>query len=230
MPKAKSFRGKRRYARRGRFMRKRSRKATVNVNRALTPFSQRYITKLKYSDTFTLSGSNNAYAYRLNSVYDPVYALGGAQPYGFDQLAALYNKYRVISCSWNVSFYSGGSVVRVATIPVNEPLVADGTSPNPIYNMNNICNSPRSRWAIQIPGGNTKMVKGKCYLPSLLGKNKTQYMADEDCSARVTTDPVEQALLYVVGADIANAVATIQCTITLNYTVEWFDPNRLGPS
>lgn len=41
--------------------------------------------------------------YRLNSVFDPIFAVGGGQPLGFDQWAAFYNEYRVRGSSIKIT-------------------------------------------------------------------------------------------------------------------------------
>lgn len=211
------YRRKRRVLRRGK-------KRTVNVNKALQPFAQRYITKMKYSDVFTLSTSNNGtFYFNLNSVFDPNRTGVGHQPYGHDQLAALYNRYRVISATYNITAYSGGSTIRVAAQPLNELYTT-------LPSLSAICENPRSKWMIQIPGGNTKMIKGKVYIPSLVGRNKDQYMADDRYQAQAGSNPSELAVLGIFGADIGDLAATISCTITLSYTVEWFDPIVVGQS
>lgn len=202
-----------------RWMKKRS---TVNVNKALTPFSQRYITKMKYSQTFALTAAAPQYNFRLNSIFDPDFTGIGHQPYGHDTLNAVYNRYRVISCSYNITAYSGGSVVRVAVLPANDVMTPVSVS--------EICENPRSKWVIQIPGGNTRLLKGKVYIPSLMGRNKQQYLADDRFQAAFGTNPLEAAILNVYGGDIADAGATIQCTITMNYLVECFDVRNLVQS
>lgn len=197
---------------------------TVNVNRALSPFAQRYITKMKYSETFALN-AGNAYTfnYNLNSIFDPNRTGIGHQPYGHDTMQTLYNRYRVIAASWVLSFYSGGSVVRVATIPLNELVTPTG-------GVSEICENPRSRWALQIPGGNTKLIKGKCYIPSLVGRSKEQYMADDRYQAAFGSSPSELAILGIYGANNADGGADIQCTLTLTYKVECFDIKHLSQS
>lgn len=225
MPKySRSRLTSRRLKRKAGYRRRKARvRKTLTVNRALQPFAQRYITKMKYSDTFTLNLANgNTFYFNLNDIYDPSRTGTGHQPYGHDTMQTLYNRYRVIACSWNLTFYSGGSVVRVATIPLNELLSNT--------NVSAVCEMPRAKWAIQVPGGNTKMIKGKSYLPSLMGRNKTQYMDDDRYQAQYGSSPSELAVLGIVGADNADQTATIQCTITLNYTVESFDPKILAQS
>lgn len=202
---------------------RRMRKRTVTVNRALAPIPQRYITKLKYSDIFTLSTTNSwSYYYNLNSLWDPNRTGVGHQPYGYDQLAVLYNRYRVISCSYVVTGYSGGSVIRVGTLPLNEPIT--------FTNMSYICENPRAQFMLQVPGGDAKMLKGKVYIPSLVGRSKSQYMADDQYQAQTNASPGSLALLGVFGSDIADLTTNVSCTITLEYTVEFFDLNPLTGS
>lgn len=201
-------------------------RSTLVVNKAIQPFPQRYISKMKYSETFALNSLNGyTFAFNLNSIFDPNRTGIGHQPYGHDTLQALYNRYRVIACTWNLSFYSGGSVCRVATLPLNEAF-----TPTSVTNVSEVCENPRSRWAIQIPGGNTKIIRGKVYLPNLVGRTKAQYMADDRYQAQFGASPGEFAILNIIGGDISDAGTNIQCTITLQYTVEAFDMKQLAQS
>lgn len=210
-----------RTARKKQWKRKPRGKRNVLVNRALHPIPQRFITKQKYSDVFTLTPGNSTYVFNLNSVYDPNRTGVGHQPQGFDQLAALYNRYRVISCSWVIN--CGSDVpVRVGTLPTNDiPL---------LISMSDFVERPRAQFIIQHPGGNTQYLKGKCFIPSLVGRNKAEYMADDRYQAATTTSPSELALLQVAGYDLADSGNTIKCTITLEYLVEYFDMIPLNQS
>lgn len=200
-------------------------KTTVNVNRALAPIPQRYITKLKYSSTFNLSAISPTWNWNLNSLYDPDRAGLGHQPYGFDQLAALYNRYRVISCSYVISGVStdGPTVpIRIAATPSNGNLL--------FTNVSQAIENPRTKWIQQMPGGAIAKLKGKSYIPSLFGRNKTQYMADDRYAAQVNANPAELAILSVVGGDFANNGTNIALSIVLNFTVEFFDVETLTQS
>lgn len=199
----------------------RARKAQVNVNRALTPFAQRYITKMKYSQTFTLSSLNFIQQFNLNSLWDPDRTGLGHQPHGFDELAALYRRYRVINCSYAVNAASG-SAIRLVAHPTN-------ATPS-VLSISDVCERPRAKWVIQHPGGSTATLKGNCYLPSLEGRTKAQYMADDRYQAEVTTSPLELALLSIYGKALDDGSVDIACVITLNFTVEFFDIKALGQS
>lgn len=218
MPKrgAKRTRTGRRPARR-----QRRRKLAVNVNRALTPIAQRYITKLKYSEALSLNvtlGVPNVYRFNLNSLFDPNRTGAGHQPYGFDQLTPLYNRYRVISCAYMVSLVTASNYLQAAALPTNSPT----TTFNSVDHMRE---SPRARYILQAPNAPIKTLRGKVYIPSLLGRTKAQYMADDNYQAIYNQNPAELAILDIgvapVGSDVQNFGYALN--ITLIYTAEFFD-------
>lgn len=200
---------------------RRARKPTVTVNRALSPIPQRYITKQKYSDSFQVSGAQLTYGYNLNSVWDPNRSGIGHQPYGFDQLATLYNRYRVISCSWRINFSSTDNI-RAVALPCNE---------FPVFtNASELIERPRAKYVVQLANGATQTLKGKIHLPSLVGRTKAQYMADDRYQSEVTTSPSELALLMVTAQTLQDIPATVNCSIVLEYAVEFFDVKQLPVS
>lgn len=195
----------------------------TNVVRGLKPFASRYITKMKYSGAYTLNvGNNYSQIMNLNSVFDPDRTNVGHQPYGFDQLATIYQKYRVISCSYVINAYSGGSPIRFACLPCNEI--------PPINNLSEICENPRALFKLQYPQGSISTIKGRSYIPSLVGRTKAQYMADDRYQATISGNPAELALLFITGQTMSDASTDINLTVTLNYTVEWFDAHPIDQS
>lgn len=205
------------------FSKKRRRPRMTNVVRGLKPFASRYITKMKYSGAYTLQVLNNySQIMNLNSLFDPDRTGIGHQPYGFDQLANIYQRYRVISCSYVINAYSGSTPIRFACLPCNEI--------PPINNVSEICENPRARFKLQYPQGSIMTIKGSTYIPSLIGRTKAQYMADDRFQATTTSSPQELALLFITGQSMADAATDINLTVTLNYTVEWFDPHPIDQS
>lgn len=208
----------------GRRATQRRARGTVSiVKRSMNPFPQRMIVQHKYSESVNLNipigGTTSAYNWNLNSIYDPNRSGVGHQPYGRDQYAGLYQKYRVIACHYNVSVDSTNSL-QLFALPTNEIVtIATGAQAR---------ETPRCRYVHQIAGGNTKVLKGKVYLPSLLGRTRAQYMADEDCQAAVGSNPSELCVLNTGVALIADvpvgSTVPANIMITLTYIVEWFDP------
>jgi len=199
------------------------RQKLTNVNRALSPFASRYITKMKYSETFTLTAVQPNQVMNLNSVFDPNRTGTGHQPYGFDQLAAIYNRYRVIATSYVINCYSGTSPIRFGCLPCND-------NPPNFSNMSELAENPRSRFRIQLPNGSTQTITGKTYIPSLCGRTKAQYMADDRYQAQTSGSPQELALLFITAQTLADAQVDTTLAITMEYTVEFFDPNPIDQS
>lgn len=193
---------------------------TTLVNTSLRPIPARFITKHKYAEAVTVSAAGIAgYKWNLNSLFDPNRSGIGHQPYGYDQLAALYNRYRVISCKYVLSAVSNDANISVAVLPSNESLSLIGT-------VSEARENPRCKYIVQNPGGTLKVLKGNVYLPALVGRTKTQYMSDERYQAVVGSSPSELAVLnaYAQGLnDDLTFNANPTFNILLEYTVEWFD-------
>jgi len=200
---------------------------TVLVNRALAPIAQRYITKLKYAESTLVTSIAGAatYVFNLNSIFDPNRTGIGHQPYGHDSLELLYNRYRVTSCSFAISAIdTNGKYIQVAAIPSNELLSVSSIS--------QVVENPRARYITQAPNAALKTLKGTVSIPSLVGRTKSQYMADDRYQATFGNSPSELALLTFVAQTLsgANDNMSIAFNITLVYNVEVFDVKNLPQS
>lgn len=72
----------------------------------LSGFPQRKMVKLRYAEVFALNPAASSvatYVFRANSVYDPNFTVTGHQPLGFDQWAAIYNRYTVLGSKITLS-------------------------------------------------------------------------------------------------------------------------------
>lgn len=199
------------------------RKGGVKVLSALQPFPSSQIVKMKYAEAFVTNvATAYNYALNLNSIFDPNRTGTGHQPCGHDQLATLYNRYRVIACSYVIQAYSGAYPIRYAVLPANE-IKTVGTIAEMVEN-------PRSQYRLQIPGGSTTVLTGKVYLPALMGRSKAQYMADDRYQAAFGANPGELAILNLCALANAEVGTDVNWTVTLEYTVEVFDPNPIAQS
>lgn len=205
-----------------------SKRTRVNVNTALQPVAQRYICKLKYADVVA-TDAQGMFQFNLNSINDPNRTGFGHQPYGHDTLQTLYNRYRVISCGWRITclrtvLQDGGQApVVVAAQPANEVLTFGTTA--------EALEQPRAKYITQNPGAPAAVLKGKSYLPSLVGRNKAQYMADDRYQAIFGANPNELGILNIfTGATSGNAAPSIALHVVLEYTVEVFDIKHLSQS
>lgn len=204
-------------------LRRAGKRRGVKVLSSLQPFPSRQIVKMKYSDVFTTNTGNGwNYNYNLNSIFDPNRTGTGHQPYGHDQLAVLYNRYRVISCSYVLTAYSGAIPIRYACIPSNEVKL--------YASIGELAENPRARFNVQIPSATLTKLTGKVYLPALTGRSKTQYMADDRYQASFGTSPQELGVLTMAAFGLQENTTDVNWTITLEYTVEVFDPNPIAQS
>ena len=154
MPKNKAYKKRKAMRRKGR--------KTMLVNRALQPIAQRYISKHKYVESIVVSNINQPFALRVNSMFDPNQTGVGRQPYGRDQLAALYNRYRVIAVK--ARLISGNpdanTPVRLTALFSNDVLT--------ITSGDVATEQPRAKSVLQIPNGAPPLLKHQAYLPSVV--------------------------------------------------------------
>ena len=199
----------------------------TTVNRSLQPFPNRYICKMKYATSVITGALSGQYIMNLNSLYDPDRSGVGRQPYGFDNLATLYNRYRVIATGWRIQQPNGasGSPVMTVCLPNNDVSIT-------YADFGTMTENPRSRYIIQNPGAPVVTLNGKVSLPKLVGRTPAQYMADDNYQAVVNADPSETALLYINTFNGFNGAiqGSIGIQVLLEFTVEFFDLKHVVPS
>lgn len=195
----------------------------TNVNRSLQPFANRYICKMKYATTIA-TNALGSYILNLNSLFDPDRTGIGHQPYGFDNLAAMYSRYRVIACGWRIQNPTGavGNPLTTACIPSNDVSIAWSDTGIMLEN-------PRTRYITQNPGAPIMSLRGKQYLPTLVGRTKAQYMADDSYQSAVTGSPTELMILYLQTFNALSGltIGGIGLQVVLEYTVEFFDSKHV---
>ena len=231
MPKRKRISTNAKSRKRARYMRKAKRRsrAVTTVVRGLTPYPPRMITKMKYCETvsFALGTGFKTARFNLNSIFDPNRTGVGHQPYGRDQYATIYNRYRVIKCHWAVTISgTSASAIMVVCCPANEEIAT------PAF-LENVKERSRARYALQGADVPYKTIKGKTYIPSLTGRTRAQYMADDRYQSDMGSSPAELAILNIFGGnerDDPLSSTSMAFNVTLKYFVELFDVNSFATS
>lgn len=205
---------------------------TVNLvtKRTLNPIPQRMIVKHKYATSVqssTAGGSVATYLFNLNSMWDPDRTGVGHQPYGRDTYVTLYNRYRVIGCSYRIAVIPSDPAVvtQVAVVPSNSASI--------VYtDVATAREQPRCKYIIQQPGAPQKYVSGYVSIPSLMGRTRAQYMADDNYQSQTGTSPSELALLNILAGSFTDAPFPQQYwfNVELEMVCEWFDPYILPQS
>lgn len=200
--------------------------ALTTVNKSLQPIPNRYICKMKYA-TSIVTDATGQYVFNLNSLFDPDRSGFGHQPYGFDPLAALYNRYRVISTGWRIQNPASntGTPVITASLPSNDLGLT-------FADTGQLLENPRCKYITQIPGASIETLRGKSYLPKLMGRPKSQYMSDDNYQATVVASPTELGLLYLTTFNglSGSAFPGIALTVVMEFTCEFFDAKRIVQS
>lgn len=212
---------------------KRSSKKMV-VNRALAPFAQRYITRMKYCEQFQLDGANPLWRFSLNNINKPNILATGHQPSGHDTLFSMYNRFRVIKVFWRIESTltevgPNNNSYQLVAVPANENV-------NPL-NAADAREDPRAKYIVQTTGGPVRVLKGVISLPSLMGRTTAQYMADDRFQAQYDSTtgggsaPAELAILNIFSNNLLSTVLLpVTCMITMTFVVESFDPKILARS
>lgn len=186
-------------------------------------FPKVLFTKLRYNDTdFSVSTTSGAgyqasYKFRGNSVYDPDATGAGSQPYYFDQLAAVYTKYKVLASAIKVYMYTTSTssavpLIRSFILPHNSSAGPTYTDPNDLQ-MVTRCRA--NRWSQE--RSYNKQVK-------LTNFNKTKYSfpmssVDNDLVATISTNPSLQWYWFVF-VDTSDVAA--ECSIYFDVKITYY--------
>lgn len=185
-----------------------------------SPFPNILVNRLVYTDsvllTWTSLGGIGTKTYRLNSLYDPDYSIGGQQPYMFDQLAAVYGRYLVkgakitvtFTDSYNASGGNGPYICGVHTTADPTP----GTSAEVIMSQND------SSWVSRCRNGEPSTVVGTYSAVKEFGTN-----VKEAIQATVGADPSRPyyAHVWMDHKGYATTDQEVVATLQVEYVVEW---------
>ncbi len=154
--------------------------------------------------------------FRLASIFDPAFSIGGHQPLGHDQWAQLYQRYRVIGADYEVHF--------VNCSDTNNPqIVGAFVSETSAVGFNNI---------LEYAGGKLTLLqsneKGRVTFRDTVdiakfeGDLGSKY--DKDYTAAFGTNPVRDIFLHVGGLNNTGGTqCIIEATIKITYKVRLYD-------
>ncbi len=202
---------------------------------ATDPFRTTMPAKLTYTDTTTLSSGvsgscGSIKIFSLNSLFDPDQGGVGHQPYGYDQLATLYSRYKV----------NAVLVTTVFTDPSEDGLVPcmQFQSHNNAYDM--VGKTPRQlkeqpmSVTRTINNSGTQKITVKQFFPiyTVSGLSKLQFNADNDIfTASVNLNPAIQPRYHIgLCSDRLQAGATIIARTTITYYSRMYDRKILPES
>jgi hypothetical protein len=166
-------------------------------------------------------------SFRLGSLFDPDFSLGGQQPYGFDQVKVFYDRYLVRETIVRATFYdpsADGIVCAMGAQNFYDPNTIVGASIDWISERLNHKTEPISNTGSQriVMVDNWKHSK-------LMGLTSHQFDgAFMTLGARINADPAETPYLNFAIADsrAESTAKTIRCRVEIFFYVQFF--NRIN--
>lgn len=186
-------------------------------------------TKLKYTSLFSVTSTSGAIQYQLmagNGCFDPDITGSGHQPQGFDQYAALYQRYvcRGSAIKVSVNSNTAGSNYIFSVRPTSD--VNDFSS-----NMSVEVEKSYVKWKVGTQSNPARPIKMYRSTAKMEGVPNLKTLISDDYSAPFTANPT--ALWYwIVSASNADQQTTTNFNyyVEVTYYVEFYDRKTIGQS
>lgn len=227
--------GKRYRKRRNHLYGNHSRIQSVNGIVSANPFPNKYFAILNYSDQFTFTTGavgvlGTEQVLRLNDMYDTDQTGTGHQPYGYDQMAAIYARYQVtyvdVIITWTDP--SADGVFAVASLQSNgntqslTGMTFARCREIPFTTVKYINNT----------GAQVQRMSIKAPLHTIFGVSKQQYMGSPTIYGGQVGSTVSQPcyIRFSAGSSAAAAGVTIQAMVEVKFHAQFWDRVWLGQS
>lgn len=188
------------------------------LSRMIFGFPNSIITKLKYCDYGTLSSVAGSIAYqvfRANSIFDPDFTGVGHQPMYRDTYASVYDQYTVIGSKITVNF---NQTTTSGTCIVGIHGDDDQNNTAPLFNLIEQNNTSWTRIGNQGSSSDSTTLTAVFEPLTNFGVDTKD---DGGSSTSVGSNPTEEWMFQVFGANLIAANSTIQYTVEIEYTVKF---------
>lgn len=204
---------------------------TLNGSNGFSGLPAKKTVTLHYATEVAFTGGVTAqsHVFRLNSVYDPLWAAGGNQPLGFDQWAAFYGRYTVkkatIKAQWapgavgnsNPSYLTIGVSLNTANITDVSTLIESAMYSNPVV-----------IGAANQPFG-AQSAYNQCDIAKVAGVKDAE--DDDLLGADIATNPDKEVYGLVSCAPVeGNTMGAKNLLVQISYEVTFSQPKQLSAS
>lgn len=188
---------------------------------------------MKYSDVTDLtSGVANAVSnvFRAFSIYDPDLTGTGHQPLGHDQMALLYQRYRVLGSKIDVYFYSSTtSQAATNTLPTSCSVVLTNESSS-LLGTDEPFEQPIAKIGMCSLAENDQLVLKLPYNSSWKTTGSYGAKYEEDLSADFGSNPIRDGYYHVTCQRDGSANVAGRARVVITYDVWCYDPIQLSSS
>lgn len=212
--------------------RRRKRALGAKVPRDQFGVAQKFQTRLLYADMYQLNtGATTAagQAFRISSLFDPDLTGIGHQPRYFDQLAALYDRYRVDA----VTVEAWCSTTHIAGFQVSMVTWDDEAGLAPVINWSTAGEvqqvyAPKSGVCTS---DHPLHLQQRFELSRVFGKTKAQHASDDLFEAVTTTNPINNAVCTITGDSLDQTVGEkLNVAVRLKFECTFWDRTDPGQS
>jgi hypothetical protein len=201
-----------------------------------SPFPDHWDSVVRYSETIALASGvggimGSEFIFALNDAYDPNYSGVGHQPFGFDQLAAIYKRYLVLGAEIEIRFTNPNEDGETVASLLQG---SAGTYTLATKQIAEVAENPQVEVKLYNATGNQLTTIRSGYIPfnRVEGISLPMYkgMADQ-YGALVTTDPTRIIYFRVaLGSIVGSATASCQALVTIKMHTHFFERVSLGQS
>lgn len=193
------------------------RRNVVNVGRN---FPGSMISSHRYSDTIVvdpIAGIGAYHCFRTTSVFDPDFTGVGHQPLGHDRMAAIYNRYTVLSARITCTFVGPGGSPAICGVKLS-----DNSTPTSVVNYQLVReNGDHCAYRVCSGTNNYKQRVTQTYTPRK-AFDKPDW---EKLKADSNSNPTNNAyfIMFVTPVNSTQDLGSLNCLVTIDYKVKWFD-------
>lgn len=168
------------------------------------------------------AGVATSYVYSANGLYDPNITGVGAQPQGFDQMAALFDHYTVVYSKITVDFFNSDTANSVYC-----GVRAKDNAASTSNTFNLICGE--STGMLLTPQRDAGTVIRSMNVSKFLGRPRI--LSEDSLRGDISNNPAEQAYwhIYAVPNNTVD-MGEILCLVKIDYVTIWTEPKSLNGS
>lgn len=190
----------------------------TKINRM--PVPERIFTKLRYSEVLstTTAVANSLYPYLFQtSIHDPDFTGVGHQPLWRDQMATLYNRYRVFGIKYKITWKN----TQINQLAIGYVKHSDNSTTE--TNFNTLTERREGKHvALDSANGRCNYTYGYLSIPKCFGMSKKEFYDDDGFIAAIGANPAKMAYLHVYLMSLL-AGAVFNVFVDLEYYVEFLD-------
>lgn len=190
-----------------------------------SPFPYQRSCTLRYCTNISIDATVSNVAkhfFRANGLYDPDYTSTGHQPYGFDQIAAVYNHYEVLKSYITIEAQPASLGIAAGQMVVG---ICPSDDQTITLNIDSIREQKGCNWAVLDS-------YGKCRVSNNYMRKRTFPAEFQALGAKVDADPTEEHMFCVFASPMSSAVepGSVLIIVTIDYVARFWENRDLGQS